>query len=123
MSYADGKIDEKNPAPGIVEGDPAAQGWPDGGRHDGRNAVERKCQAALLRRKGVRQNRLSHGLQSAAACALQHAEEKKKPEARRNPQSKELTVKTPRQTMKKRLRPRAPASQPLIGRTMAFETR
>ncbi len=39
------------------------------------------------------------------------------------PQSKELTVKTARQDMKKRLRPNAPASQPLIGRMMAFETR
>src|ERR1700719_4857032 len=39
------------------------------------------------------------------------------------PQSKELTVKIPRQDMKKRLRPSAPASQPLMGRMMAFETR
>src|SRR6266478_8957233 len=39
------------------------------------------------------------------------------------PQSKELTVKMPRQLMKKRLRPSAPASQPLIGKMMAFETR
>ena len=39
------------------------------------------------------------------------------------PQSRELMVKTVKQAMKKRLRPRAPASQPLIGRMMAFETR
>src|SRR5271169_659800 len=38
-------------------------------------------------------------------------------------QSRELTVKKPRQAMKKRLRPSAPASQPLIGRTIAFDTR
>src|SRR3984893_3241683 len=40
-----------------------------------------------------------------------------------NPQSRELTVNTPKQAMKKRFRPKAPASQPLIGRMMAFETR
>src|ERR1700687_5191990 len=40
-----------------------------------------------------------------------------------NPQSKELTVKIPKQAMKKRFRPNAPASHPLIGRMMAFETR
>src|SRR6202790_4612478 len=40
-----------------------------------------------------------------------------------NPQSRELTVKIPKQDMKKRFRPNAPASQPLIGRMMAFETR
>ena len=39
------------------------------------------------------------------------------------PHNNELTVKRKRQIMKKRLRPIAPASQPLIGRTMAFETR
>src|SRR4029077_17781662 len=33
------------------------------------------------------------------------------------------TVNTPKQDMKKRFRPKAPASQPLIGRTMAFKTR
>src|SRR6202163_3894920 len=40
-----------------------------------------------------------------------------------NPQSKELTVKIPKQAMKKRFLPKVPASQPLIGRMMAFETR
>ena len=54
--------------------------WPDRGRHDGRNAVKRKGQASLLRGKGVRKNGLSHRLQSATARALQHAEEKQKPE-------------------------------------------
>src|SRR5271157_5587923 len=39
------------------------------------------------------------------------------------PQSRELTVKTLKQVMKKRFRPKAPASQPLIGRMMAFETK
>src|SRR5580692_7583798 len=39
------------------------------------------------------------------------------------PQSKELMVKIPKQAMKKRFRPKAPASQPLMGRMIAFETR
>src|SRR6202043_3270989 len=39
------------------------------------------------------------------------------------PHSKELTVNTPKQDMKNLLRPKAPASQPLIGRMIAFETR
>src|SRR5437899_4165592 len=39
------------------------------------------------------------------------------------PQSKKLTVKIPKQDMKNRFRPRAPASQPLMGRMMAFETK
>ena len=39
------------------------------------------------------------------------------------PQSRELTVKIPKQDMKKRFRPKVLASQPLIGRMMAFETR
>src|SRR5580658_3563811 len=40
-----------------------------------------------------------------------------------NPHSKELTVKIARQPMKNRLRPNRPASQPLIGRMIALETR
>src|SRR5580692_6385406 len=39
------------------------------------------------------------------------------------PQSKELTVKILKHAMKKRFRPKAPASQPLMGRMIAFETR
>ena len=39
------------------------------------------------------------------------------------PQSKELKVKIVRQIMKKRLRPRTLENHPLMGNTMAFETR
>src|SRR5208282_1725828 len=39
------------------------------------------------------------------------------------PQSKELTVNTVKQAMKNRFRPSVPASQPLIGKIIAFETR
>src|SRR5262249_51200241 len=59
---ANRQIDEENPAPGIVEGDPTAEGWPDGWRHDRRDAIQREGQATLLGRKGVGQNGLGHGL-------------------------------------------------------------
>ena len=39
------------------------------------------------------------------------------------PHSRELMVKTTRHPMKNRLRPKARASHPLIGSTIAFETR
>src|SRR5215469_3111242 len=39
------------------------------------------------------------------------------------PHRNELTVKINRHPMKNRLRPSVPASQPLIGNTMAFEAR
>src|SRR5215813_1266926 len=48
---------------------------------------------------------------------------RRKPRLGANPQSSELIVKIPRQLMKKRLRPKAPASQPVIGRMIAFDTR
>src|SRR5215469_10715611 len=40
-----------------------------------------------------------------------------------NPQSSELTVNIARQLVKNRLRPSAPASQPVIGKMIAFDTR
>ena len=121
--HADGKIDVENPAPGIVEGDPAAEGGPDGGRHDRGDAVEREGQAALLRRKSVGQNGLRHGLQPAAARALQHAEEQQHPETGRSAAQQRTHGEDARQPMKKRLRPKVPASHPLMGRMMALETR
>ena len=73
--------------------------------------------------KRIRQNGLRHGLQAAAAGALQHAEEKEKSETGRYTAKQGTHGKDPKQAMKKRLRPKAPASQPLMGRMMAFETR
>jgi hypothetical protein len=75
---------KKNPPPGVIEGDPPAQGRPDRGCHDGRNAIQRKGQASLLRWKGICQDGLSHRLQPAAASTLQHPEEKKKAETWRH---------------------------------------
>jgi hypothetical protein len=40
-----------------------------------------------------------------------------------SPQSRELSVNAERQAMKNRLRPKTPANQPVIGSTIAFDTR
>src|SRR5579862_1623058 len=48
---------------------------------------------------------------------------RRKPRLGAKPHSSELTVKMARQLMKNRLRPSAPASQPVIGRMIAFETK
>src|SRR6202040_2975855 len=56
-----------------------------------------------------------------APCSTR--KKRRRPRLGANPHSKELTVKMPKQLMKKRFRPKAPASQPLIGRMMALETR
>ena len=74
---ADGDVDVEDPAPGEVVGDPAAEGGPDGGGEDGDEAVEGKGLAALLGRKGVSHDGLSHGLEAAAAGSLKDAEEQK----------------------------------------------
>jgi hypothetical protein len=46
---ADRNIDEEDPAPGEVVGDPAAQRGADGGREHGDQAIERKGLPALVR--------------------------------------------------------------------------
>src|SRR6516162_3812502 len=74
------KINEKDPAPGIIECNPSAQRRANGGRHDRRDSVERKRRAPLLRRKLVCQNGLGHGLETATTGALQHPVEKQKAE-------------------------------------------
>src|SRR6202011_2140896 len=56
-----------------------------------------------------------------APCRIR--KRRRKPRLGAIPQSKELTVKTVKQAIKNRFRPKVPASQPLIGRMMAFETR
>src|SRR6202030_2301312 len=85
--------------------------WSNGGRHDGRDAVERKRQASLLRRKGVCKNGLSHRLQSAATGALQNAEEKKQPETRRQA-TKQRTNSKNTQTAHEKALPSQSACEP-----------
>ncbi len=72
---ADGNVDEEDPAPGEVVGDPAAESGADGWREDGDEAVEGKGLAALLGFKGVGHDGLGHGLHAAAAGALNDAED------------------------------------------------
>ena len=70
---ADRDVDEEDPAPGVVVGDPAAQGGADGGSEDGDEAVEGKGLAALLGLEGVGHDGLGHGLHASAAEALNDA--------------------------------------------------
>ena len=70
---ADRDIDEEDPAPGIVVGDPTAQGGADGGGKDGDDAIEGKGLAALLGFEGVGHDGLRHGLHASAAEALNDA--------------------------------------------------
>src|SRR5580692_6966274 len=67
------QIDQKDPAPGRNIREPAAECWSNRRRTHSRNSIDRKGQAALLRWKSIRQNRLRHGLQASASSALQHA--------------------------------------------------
>jgi hypothetical protein len=62
-------------------------------------------------------------LQTAATGALENPENDEQAQRGSNPASSELTVNRKMQIRKKRLRPNSPASQPLMGRTTAFETR
>ena len=72
---AHGKIDEEDPPPGVVVGDPAAECGADGGRDDDRDCVERKGEATLFGREAVGEDRLGKGLKTTATGALQDAED------------------------------------------------
>ena len=68
-------VDQEDPVPGIVVGDPAAERRPDHRRDHDRDAVDRKGLAALFGRKRVGEDRLLAGRHAAAAEALQDAEQ------------------------------------------------
>ena len=72
---ADRDVDQEDPAPGILVGDPAAEGRADDRRHQGRQAEQRHRHALLFARKGVEQHALAGGLKTAAGQALDHAEQ------------------------------------------------
>ncbi len=67
---ADRDIDEENPAPGEVIGDPSAKSGPDCGSGDYGDAVNREGHAALGGRKSIGEYGLFAGLQSASTHAL-----------------------------------------------------
>ena len=70
---ADGDVDEEDPVPVEVVGDPAAEGGADGGRDDDGHAVDGEGLAALFDGEGVGEDGLLAGGEAAAAGALQDA--------------------------------------------------
>jgi len=68
--HADRHIDEKNPVPGILIGDVAADHGADDRRDDDGHRGEREGLPALLRRKSVENDRLLAGLQAASEKPL-----------------------------------------------------
>ncbi len=70
---ADGQVDEEDPVPVEVVGDPAAQGGADGRCEDDGHAVGGKGLPALLDGEGVGENGLLAGGEAASAEALQDA--------------------------------------------------
>ena len=55
-----GDVQEKDPAPGVIVGDPAADGGANGGGDDDGHSIERECHAALFRREGVGKDGAAH---------------------------------------------------------------
>ena len=80
---ADGDVDEENPAPVVIVGDPAAESGADGRGDDDRHAEDGEGLAALLGREGVREDGLFAGAHASSAGALQDAEENEEGQRRR----------------------------------------
>src|SRR5271170_7659287 len=80
---ADGNIDEENPAPIEIVGDPSAEGGADGRSEHYGHAVNGESHAAFSRLESVGENCLFAGLQAAAADSLQHAKNNQHAEVRR----------------------------------------
>ena len=76
----DGHVDEENPAPGVVVGDPAAERGTDCRRHYDRNAVEREGLWTLLGQECVGEHCLLARGHSAAAEPLQDAKQDQRAE-------------------------------------------
>ena len=73
-----GDVDVKDPAPGIIVGEPAAQHRADHGRQHDAHHVGRHGQAPLGGRKTLHQNGLRDGLQRPAAGALHNGSDDQK---------------------------------------------
>src|SRR5258706_4759784 len=72
---ADGDINEENPAPAKVVGDPTSERGTNGRSHDHRHAIDGECHAALRGRKSIGENGLLARLQAAAARNLKNSED------------------------------------------------
>src|SRR4029077_5703867 len=70
----DRNVDEENPAPGVVVGNPPAEGGSNRGPHHHRNSVYGKSHSTFGGREGIRENGLLTRLQTAAADSLQNPE-------------------------------------------------
>ena len=79
------EVDKKDPAPGIVVGNEAAQRRSDRGSHDRGQPVEREGEAPLLRREHVGKDGLRHWLEPAATGPLDDARDDEAPEGRSQP--------------------------------------
>ena len=80
----DRQIDVKDPAPGILVGDPTAQRRTEHRCNESRDAEEGLRGALLLGRKGIEQDTLAGGLEPAAGKTLHHAEEDQLIQTRRH---------------------------------------
>ncbi len=80
---SDGNVDEENPAPTPVVGDPAAQRRTYRRCGDDGHAVKGKSRRPLARGKCVYEYRLLHWCKAASPNALQDAEENQQPQAGR----------------------------------------
>ena len=78
---ADRDVDEKDPAPAPIVGDPSTERRANGGGGDDGHAVESEGGGALLRREGVDQDGLLDRGEAATADSLENAEEDKEREA------------------------------------------
>ena len=70
---ADGEINEEDPAPGVLIGDPAAKGGAEDGGDERGDAEEGLRGALFFGWKGIEKNALAAGLKAAASEALEHA--------------------------------------------------
>ncbi len=97
---ADGDVDEEDPAPVVVVGDPAAEHGADGGRGDDGDGVEGEGGGAFGGREGVDEDGLLDRGEAAAADALQDARDEHDAEAwARCRRRSEVMVKSATQAM------------------------
>ena len=96
---SDRNIDEENPAPVEIVGDPPAQRGTDRRRQHHGHAVNRESHAALSGFKRVGQDGLFAGLQTAAAGTLQNAEDDQRVRFGAIPHRNELIVNMATQDM------------------------
>src|SRR5438445_9599246 len=78
-------IDEENPAPGKIVGDPTAKRWTDCRSHHHRYAINGECHAPLGGSEGVGEDGLLARLQAATARTLKNAEDDQHGEIRGEP--------------------------------------